>query len=987
MSSREQMDVATPERAADETIEDAVAGLGSEFMPYLDDVVAAVDQDISPDDFLKNVAKLDQSEHVTQGLTGLAKRLMVRPEKTVTMSITNGCAIRPVRSQMSRARSLMNLSRPSVLEDEKSCAGESDDESTNSPRKGTAKSKSKSVTFDEQPALPKRDHSQPAAESKPESKVVSIAEHPAQPKNVEQSVRPETIISRHSMKRRLSRPETIRLDKGYKIRLPRSGQVLFHVDAFIAQGNFGEVYKVSAPGSAHKYAMKRVRYAKFLRNDDFDRQERKHTELMHCREARLLLELKEPHPNVITVHFCIITTGEFLMFQALVAEARSLDHDLGSLYCGSVIDVRNRLRQILIGVAKALAFVHDNGILHQDVKNGNVLLDSKENPVLVDFGLACHGEGKGADLRAQFKGYTRGFHSPEVAHLSSRESGGEYSSESSLLSPATHDIWAWAATAVALFCRTSSGREPDDQCCQIEKFEPIDASWSNAEMAQWTERMVSKFSQISSKSANILRTEFSRLGGAAEALSLQPNQLPPSFKKVPMGSKKVLQIALNAPTVPLRLLLVRCFDRNPTARPQSFHEVLDELGSEAEVVVPVEKTRRRSRSIITQWRDGDSVDISSREIALHNLGCAFDDLGQTDEAVATLQAAHDSSDAATVLGEIHIRLDAHELAVTAFQRAIDLDKRNARAHWGLGLAFEHQGMVELAAEEWEKSLQMEKSKKITQQLSPIPQFGANLDAATVHYLEAYVERQDNCLDAITGDIVQISECRTDTKLVRLCSRAGGVSDRPGRTAMAACAKDCAQDPILAQTVCDVFGPAYKGISRLCIQGRGGSGKTWLLRHFGVTLADRQLKATVSESSAIFPIRVSLLDLAAHLDEKDPLESLRESWQETHCDLLARAHKAERVLLLLDGLDEVPAAKHDDLLEWLGSVTASFVVVTTRPHVINLDLEEKGFEVCQLLPPTDPKELLGDIEIPAMVRRHALIRSPHSILILRLADGR
>lgn len=223
------------------------------------------------------------------------------------------------------------------------------------------------------------------------------------------------------------------------------------------------------------------------------------------------------------------------------------------------------------------------------------------------------------------------------------------------------------------------------------------------------------------------------------------------------------------------------------------------------------------------------------------------------------------------------------------------------------------------------------------------------------------------------------QVRTDTNLVRAGSRAaGGVSE------------GCAQDPILAQAVCDVLGPAYKGISRLCIQGRDGSGKTWLLRHLGVTLADLQLKGTISEPS-ILPIRVSLHDLAAYLDNKDPLKSLRESWLEAHCDLLERAHKSEKVLLLLDGLDEVPAVKHDDLLKWLGAVSVSFVVLTMRPDSsISLELEEIGFEVCQLLPP-DPKKILRDVEIPATVRHALLIRrrTPRSILIriLRLTDGR
>ena len=58
-----------------------------------------------------------------------------------------------------------------------------------------------------------------------------------------------------------------------EVRLPRTGELLFRVDKFIAEGSFGEVYAVSAFGASAKYAMKRARYdkcVKFAADVDFE---------------------------------------------------------------------------------------------------------------------------------------------------------------------------------------------------------------------------------------------------------------------------------------------------------------------------------------------------------------------------------------------------------------------------------------------------------------------------------------------------------------------------------------------------------------------------------------------------------------------------------------------------------------------------------------------------------------------------------------------
>jgi formylglycine-generating enzyme required for sulfatase activity len=65
-------------------------------------------------------------------------------------------------------------------------------------------------------------------------------------------------------------------------------------------------------------------------------------------------------------------------------------------------------------LADGLALAHARGVIHRDVKPGNIMLRAPNgSPVLVDFGLASVGDGAGMTKTGQSAGYTPMFAAPE----------------------------------------------------------------------------------------------------------------------------------------------------------------------------------------------------------------------------------------------------------------------------------------------------------------------------------------------------------------------------------------------------------------------------------------------------------------------------------------------------------------------------------------------------------------------------------------------
>ncbi|HWC37416.1 MAG TPA: serine/threonine-protein kinase [Acidimicrobiales bacterium] len=100
------------------------------------------------------------------------------------------------------------------------------------------------------------------------------------------------------------------------------------------------------------------------------------------REAIHVASLK--HPNIVTVHDSGAEDGEYYIVMELV-EGQSLQSRLAAAGPRLTVAETERLADELLA---GLAHAHRKGIIHRDIKPGNVLITDENTAKLADFGIA-----------------------------------------------------------------------------------------------------------------------------------------------------------------------------------------------------------------------------------------------------------------------------------------------------------------------------------------------------------------------------------------------------------------------------------------------------------------------------------------------------------------------------------------------------------------------------------------------------------------------
>jgi serine/threonine protein kinase/tetratricopeptide (TPR) repeat protein len=141
----------------------------------------------------------------------------------------------------------------------------------------------------------------------------------------------------------------------------------------IGAGGMGEVYR------AHDEQLDREVALKFLRAGTLaDEAARKRFR----KEALALAKLN--HPNVATIHEFVMQDGiDFLVMEYVAG--RSLARELTSK-----VMPEKQLVALASQIAQALQEAHECGVVHRDLKPGNIMITTKGLAKVLDFGLANH---------------------------------------------------------------------------------------------------------------------------------------------------------------------------------------------------------------------------------------------------------------------------------------------------------------------------------------------------------------------------------------------------------------------------------------------------------------------------------------------------------------------------------------------------------------------------------------------------------------------
>ncbi|MCR5796236.1 MAG: protein kinase [Solobacterium sp.] len=215
----------------------------------------------------------------------------------------------------------------------------------------------------------------------------------------------------------------------------------YEVVSDAVHGGMGSVWCVHHKNWDTDLAMKRPQ-PKYFAEGSSERKEE------FVRECENWIELGL-HPNIVSCYYVRDISGVPSIFSEWMDNGSLKDRIAdGCLYEGSGEEVQKRMLDIAIQSARGLQYSHENGLIHQDIKPGNILLTKEWDAKVADFGLAKAGAQltEGSDA-GKTSGYTPAYCPKEQAE------GAE---------PAEWMDWyAWALTVLSMYA--GQGHTGDDR--------------------------------------------------------------------------------------------------------------------------------------------------------------------------------------------------------------------------------------------------------------------------------------------------------------------------------------------------------------------------------------------------------------------------------------------------------------------------------------------------------------------------------------------
>jgi eukaryotic-like serine/threonine-protein kinase len=137
-------------------------------------------------------------------------------------------------------------------------------------------------------------------------------------------------------------------------------------------GSFGQVFRARDVELDRTVAIKILRAGRLATQEEVDR---------FVREARSAAQLK--HPGIVSIY----GTGQTEDGTCYLVEEFVHGTTLAARLSAGRLGFRETAG-LIVEMAEALDYAHQQGIIHRDIKPSNILLDVEDRPHLMDFGLA-----------------------------------------------------------------------------------------------------------------------------------------------------------------------------------------------------------------------------------------------------------------------------------------------------------------------------------------------------------------------------------------------------------------------------------------------------------------------------------------------------------------------------------------------------------------------------------------------------------------------
>lgn len=144
----------------------------------------------------------------------------------------------------------------------------------------------------------------------------------------------------------------------------------------VARGGMGVVYRARQRGLDRVVAVKLILAGHLAAEADVER---------FLIEAKAAAKLD--HPGIVPIYDVGIQEGQHYFSMAFIDGP-----SLAARVAKGRLDVREAA-ELIAQIAEAVHYAHERGVIHRDLKPGNILLDGNSRPRITDFGLAKQTDG------------------------------------------------------------------------------------------------------------------------------------------------------------------------------------------------------------------------------------------------------------------------------------------------------------------------------------------------------------------------------------------------------------------------------------------------------------------------------------------------------------------------------------------------------------------------------------------------------------------